>query len=118
VNLGRELDYVELIAHYLVKSEKNPFDVVQNCVETKFRDKFKQILNVETSDYRFSIAPKGVLPSSRKWFEFSISPKLTMPTKAYWLEVIFRDVSSDEVTSFARTLNSKVADIITAIESS
>jgi len=116
VNMNEELDYVELIAHYLIKSDRNPFEVVQNSMELKFKDRFQQILNTETSDYRFSIVPKGVLPSSRKWFEISISPKLTIPKKAYWVEVVFRDTNHNTVTTFASNLNSTISNIINTIE--
>jgi hypothetical protein len=116
VNLDRELSYVELIAHYLIKSDNNPFEVIQNAVELRFRDQFRRILNVETSDYRFSITPRGVLPSSREWFEISVSPKLTMPTEAYWVEVIYRNGNQALVTAFASDLNSTISNIISTIE--
>jgi hypothetical protein len=116
VNLDEELNYVELIAHYLIKSERNAFEVIQNSTELKFKDRFQEILNSETSEYRFSIAPKGVLPSNRKWFEISVSPKLTMPTKAYWVEVVFRDTTRSTVIAFASNLNSTISRIINTIE--
>ena len=116
VNLDDELKYVELIAHYLIESGNNPFEVLQNCFELKFRDKLQQILNTEVSGYRISIVPSGKLPSSLKWFEISISPKLTMPTKAYWVEVIFRDKKYDTVTAFASHLNSTISNIINTLE--
>jgi len=116
VNLDEELDYVELIAHYLIKSERNPFEVLQNSTELKFKEKFRQILKIETSNYRISVVPKGVLPTSRKWFEISVSPKLTMPTRAYWVEVIFRDKNHTTVTTFASNLNATISRIINSIE--
>jgi uncharacterized protein YuzE len=116
VNLDVELDYVELIAHYLIESDNNPFEVLQNCSEIKFKDDLQQILNTAVSDYRISIVPKGVLPSSRKWFEISIFPKLTMPTKAYWVEVIFRDTMNSKVIAFASNLNSTISNIIKTLE--
>jgi len=116
VDLDKETDYVELITHYLVKSDKNPIEMVQNASELRFKDKFKQVLGMEVSDYHFSIVPRGVSPSSRNWFEINISPKLTMPNKAYWVEVIFRNVKCDMVTSFASNLYSTISTIINTIE--
>ena len=116
VNLDEELDYVELIASYLVISKRNPFEVLQNSTEVKFKEKLQEILKTETSQYRFSLVPKGVLPSSRKWFEITVSPKLTMPTKAYWVEVIFRDRISHEVITFGKNLVSTLSRVINAIE--
>jgi hypothetical protein len=116
VDFHRELSYVELIAHYLIKSDSNPSEVIQNAIELRFRDQFRRILNIETSDYHFSITPRGVLPSSREWFEISISPKLTMPTRAYWVEAIYRNGNPDLVTTFASNLNSTISDIINTIE--
>jgi len=116
VDLDRELSYVELIAHYLIKSDSNPFQVIQNAVELRFRDQFSRILNAETSVYHFSITPRGVLPSSREWFEINISPKLTMPTGAYWVETVFRNEKHAPVTAFASNLNSTISDIINTIE--
>lgn len=116
VDLDRELSYVEMIAQYLIKSDSNPSEVIQNAVELRFRDQFRRILNVETSDYHFSITPRGVLPSSRDWFEINISPKLTMPTEAYWVETVFRNGNHAPVTAFASNLNSTISDIINTIE--
>lgn len=116
VNLDKELDYVELIAHYLIKSDKNSFRIIQNSIESKFDERFQSILNVPTAQYRFSLVPKGVLPSNRKWFEISVSPRLTMPTKAYWVEVIFRDRTPQPVTDFATNLDSTLTNIINTIE--
>jgi len=116
VNLDAELNYVELIAHYLIKTDNNPFEVLQNSSEIRFKDKLQQILNTNVSEYRISIVPTGVLPLSRKWFEISISPKLTMPTKAYWVEVIFRDTTHNTVTAFASNLNSTISNIISTLE--
>lgn len=116
VNMDEELDYVELIAHYLIESDSNPFEVIQNSTELKFKEEFDEILKTETSQYRFSIVPKGVLPSSRKWFEINVYPKLTMPTKAYWVEVIHRDKTHGTVTTFASNLNSTISSIIKTIE--
>jgi len=116
VNLDEELSYAELIAHYLIKSDGNPFEVIQNSVELKFKDKFQEILKIPTSNYRLSIIPKGVSPLSRNWFEITITPKLTMPTRAYWVEVVFRDENPNTVTVFARNLNSTISSIINTIE--
>jgi len=116
VNLDTELSYVEQIAHYLAKSDNNPFETIQNAVEFRFGDQFRRILNVETSDYHFSITPRGVLPSSKEWFEISVSPKLTMPTRAYWIEAIYRSPNHASVTAFARNLNSTISNIIDTIE--
>lgn len=117
VNLDTELDYVELIAQYLIKSDSNPLEVLQNCSKIKFKDALQKLLNTAVSDYRISIVPRGVLPSSKRWFEISIFPKLTMPTRAYWVEVIFRDTKSSNVISFASNLNSTISNIIKTIES-
>jgi len=116
VNLDEELSYVELIAHYFIKSDGNPFEVIQNSVELKFKDEFQEILKTPTSNHSLSIVPKEVLPSGRNWFEITITPKLTMPTKAYWTEVVFRDENPNTVTAFARNLNSTVSSIINTIE--
>ena len=116
VNMDEELDYVELIAHYLIKSDSNPFEVIQNSTELKFKGEIQKILDSEISEYRFSIVPKGILPSNRKWFEISISPKLTMPTKSYWVEVIFRDKTFSPVTTFSSNLNSTISNLINTLE--
>jgi len=116
VNLDKELSYTELIAHYLIKSNNNPFRVLQNSIEVKFKDAIEQVLNTGISTYRISIIPSDVLPSSYKWFEISISPKVTMPTKAYWVEIIFRDTAYDTVTTFAGNLNSIISNLINALE--
>lgn len=116
VNLDEELSYVELIAHYFIKSDGNPFEVIKTSVESKFKDKFQEILKTSTSNYRLSIIPKEVLPTSRNWFEITVTPKLTMPTKAYWVEIVFRDENPNTVTAFARNLNSTISSIINTIE--
>jgi hypothetical protein len=116
VNLHAELDYVELISHYLIKSNSNPFEVLQNCSGMKFKDIFQKILGTQVSEYRYSIVPTGILPTSRNWFEITVTPKITMPTQAYWVEVVFRDTTHETVTTFARNLNSTISDIVNTIE--
>jgi uncharacterized protein YuzE len=116
VNLDTELNYVELIAHYLIKSSNNPFEILQNCSGMKFKDIFQKILGTQVSEYRYSIVPSGILPTSRNWFEISISPKLTLPTQAYWVEVIFRNTTHETVTAFASNLNSTISNIINTVE--
>jgi len=117
VNWDEELDFVELIAHYLIKSERNPFQVIQDSTELTVGNKLQEILGSDISQSRLSLVQKGSSPSSRSWFEINISPKLTMPTKAYWVEVIFRDENDTAVTNFASNINSTITNIINAIES-
>ena len=116
VDLNKELSYVELIAHLIVFSAKNPLQTLQSYAESKKQKEFDKIFGDLTSDYRVSIVPRAVLPSSRKWFEINVSPRLTMPTKAYWLEVVYRDETDDSVVSFARNLNPTIVNLITVIE--
>ena len=116
VKLDEDIDYVELIAHFLIQTEKNPFEVIQNSSQMKSKKRFEEIMGVDVAEYRFSIAPRGILPSSRDWFEVNVSPKLTMPEKAYWVEVVFRDTDRNKVIKFAETLNSTIASVISAIE--
>jgi hypothetical protein len=110
-----DLNYVELIAQYLVPSESSPFKTIQNSAILKPSQELEEILGLETSVYSYSISPKGLLPSSKKWFEITISPKLTMPEKAYWLEVVFRDFDIEPVTSFGANLNQTIGKILETI---
>lgn len=116
VDLGEELSFVELIANYMIISDKNPLKVFQNNLKVTHGEEFRKILEIEPSYNKIAIVPKGVSPSSKKWLEISISPRLTMPSKAYWMEAIFRDASYDTVVTFARNLNSTVNNIIGVIE--
>jgi len=116
IDLDTELNYVELISHYLIKSDHNPFEVLQDCSGMKFKNIFQKILGTPVSEYRYSIIPSGTLPTSRNWFEITVSPKITMSTQAYWVEVIFRNTTCETVTAFASNLNSTISNIINSIE--
>jgi len=117
VNWDEELDFVELIAHYLIKTEKNPIRVIEDSTELTVGNRLQEILGSDISQSRLSLVQKGISPSSRRWFEITISPKLSMPTKAYWVEVIFRDENDTAVTNFASNINSTISNIINALES-
>lgn len=116
VNLEEELNYVELIAHCMIKSENNPFLSIQNSVELNHREEIETILDAQVSESRLSIAPLGILPSNPTYFEINLSPKITMPTKAYWCEVLFRNESHEAVVEFASNLTSTISRIINSIE--
>lgn len=116
VDLNTELNYVELIAHFLVLTDSNPLEALRDFTGIRDRKAVDEILQAQTSDYRVSIVPRDVLPSDRKWFEINISPKLTMPTKAYWVEVVYRDKTHDRVTSFAGKSIEIVTKLIRIVE--
>jgi hypothetical protein len=116
VDLNKELNYVELIAHFLVFTDANPLASLQDFTKIRNRKAIDEILQTQTSDYRVSIVPSGMLPSERKWFEINISPKLTMPTKAYWVEVVYRDETHDRVTSFAEKSIQTISRLIEIVE--
>ena len=116
ISLKEDMNYAELIVQYLIPTKSNAFEALQKSVAFKSNQKLNEILDADTSIYSYSIVPKGVLPSSKKWFEITISPKLTMPTKAYWLEIVFRDINTQAVTAFTADLNSTICKIMDVIE--
>jgi len=116
VDLNKDLNYVELIAHFIVSTKANPFVALQAFASVRNRKAIDEILQTQTSDYRVSIVPSGMIPSGRKWFEINISPRLTMPTKAYWIEVVYRDETHDRVTSFAEKSIETISRLINVVE--
>jgi len=115
VDLSKETKYAELLANILVISDKNPLTSIQGSVSRDMK-RFSEILGTEVSDYRINLVPKGVMPSSEKWFEINILPRVTMADKTYWVDIIYREESVENVITFADDLNSKVTKIIEEIE--
>jgi hypothetical protein len=117
VNFRRELRYVELVAHLIVTSEKNPLrsvtDFFKKCVSLK---RFDKVLGTNTSLLTVAIVPEGVPPNSNKWFDIGITPHFTASSREYYVSVVFRDQETKKALDFTRQINTMIMNLVKEIE--
>lgn len=116
VDLDNDIVYVELIGHYLVKTEKNPYEVITQSVEVKNKEKIESILKNKIVNYRMYLSPENISFQSPNWFEINISPRVIMADNAYWLESIYRNVKPDSVIEFTENINPTIERILETLE--
>lgn len=117
VNFKKELSYLELVAHLIVTSEKNPLRSMGKFSKKHASlERFDEILGTNTSFLNIAIVPEDVPPNSSKWFDIRISPHLTKFSREYYVSVVFRDQEVEKVLDFTRQVNAKMMNLIKEIE--
>jgi len=114
LNLEKDLFYLELGADLIAKTDMNPITEVQKFVGDRYNE-FNSIMDVDTSAYVISLAPKGANVNDGKWFDIRIEPRVTAPDREYYINLVYRDTNPKDVFSFARNLEDKVSAILNKI---
>lgn len=109
----KEMDYLELISHLQVRSDKSPLKAVENfCNIYKL---FDNVLHIETAPYSIKIVPKNIDPSSKNWFDILLEPRLTKPDNEYFVNIIYRNANLKDVITFASNIDATITSIIKII---
>ncbi len=115
VNLDTDLDFIELTAHCIIATDKNPLEAFNKFKSCTF-DRFTELLGSEATLFGVRLTPNNSPPSSKYWYDIQIQPRLTKSDKEYYVSIIYRAEDVEKVIDFCQKINSKIESIITLIE--
>ncbi len=118
VDIDGEIDYLELIATYVVTAGKSPIDTIARAFDdSAYLKRIRSELGINASVFQFTLNLKEYRPGSRDWLDIKVSPSLILPDHDYDVQLVYRGRNADSVFEFATTLSLVVEKLISIIES-
>ncbi len=116
VNLDNDTDYVEVAGSLLVKVKGVAREEIEELFSgvTKVQ-KLRSVLQFEPVIRSFTIAQRGKPPESKEYVELSVNYRVTVKD-TYYIEAIYRNPTVAKTLSFAKSINSKVENLVGLIE--
>ncbi len=116
VDLDKKLDYVELSAAFLAKTEGVASEnIEQFFAKTRRLEELKKSLGFEPAIRQFTLSQRGKPAETKDYVEFNVAPRLTS-SDTYYIQAVFRHPHVPEVIGFTKTINEKVTFLIEAME--
>lgn len=116
VDLESKLDYVELSAAFLAKTDGSASEKIEEFfVKTRRLEELKSVIGFEPAIRQFTLSERGKPAEAKDYVEFNVSPRLTSPD-SYYIQAVFRNSNVGKVMRFTKTINETVTSLLEAVE--
>lgn len=117
VNIEKEARFYEIMADFQFNSISSPLKAISGIFKrNQFVSSIAKILKQNISMFTLRFVTEGKVPNQEEWLDITIEPSVMIPNQRYNVAVIFRSKDKSIVYEFGRELESRVLDIIKAIE--